>query len=237
MKLSKVFGTEFFVQKVEDKVQITLRNPQPTTAFIKGEGKRELHTAEISITVPVDVATYLYLAIKTIEDGFIPTFYQTEEGKRLIIAKGEGRREGYLGIRMIDYTKKEGGALWIPSGGHIKRARVLSVLRIVLNEFPILLYKEHDLNVVWQKADRRLVITDPTSEWVQLYNPINVALYKELVNLFDKTRELPTLIDFVPGVEKREFRMLGIDEEGNFTVMGRVYPLSAFKRIGYLMEF
>lgn len=240
MLLIKTSDTRIFFEKIDDKVKIRLENPAPTTVFIKGKGKKELNSEKFEIIVPVDFATHLYLALKTIEDGFSQTFYHAEENgeeKRIFIAKGVGKKEGYLGIRVVNYTKEEGGAVWIPPGGHINRARILSVLEEVLKQFPLLLYKEQDLNIVWQRENQRLVITDDSGEWVELFNPLNLAIYRELVWLFDKTGELPCRIDLVPGVEKRNFKFFGIDENGEFTVLGRVYPLALFKRIGYLLFF
>ncbi len=240
MLLAKTFEERVFVEKVGDKVKISLENPAPTTAFFKGKGNKEVRTDKFEITVPVDFATHLYLALKTIEDGFPQTFYQTEENgeeKRIYIARGVGRKEGYLGIRVVNYTKEEGGAIWIAPGGNLKRVRISAVLEEVLKQFPLLLYKEQDLNIVWQRENRRLVITDDSGEWVELFHPLNLAIYREMVWLFDKTEELPGRIDLVPGVEKREFKFFGIDENGEFTVLGRVYPLALFKRIGYLLFF
>jgi len=239
MLLIKTTGTSIFFEKVGDKVQIIAQNLQPTSAFFKGKGKKDIQTDYFEITVPIDFVVHMFLSVKTIEEGFVPTFYQTEENnesKKIIIFKGEKNKEGFLGIKMINYTREEGGVIWIPKGGHIKRIRLLSVIEEVLKQFPILLYKEQDLNIVWQSKNRRLIITDDTGEWLELFNPINLNIFRELVWVFDKTGELPTTIDFIPGVEKREYRMLGIDEEGNFIVLGRVYPLALFKRIGYLIS-
>jgi hypothetical protein len=237
MLLDKVSGEKVFFERVNDKIRLVIENPAPTTTFFKGKGKIEVRADVLTIDIPIDFATYLYTNLKIAEDNlddFIENFFHTTEEngeeKRITVFKGKDKREGQIGIKIVNYTKKEGGVIWVYPRSK-KLIQILVALKIALKEYPLLLYKEQDLNIVWNReGDKKLVITkEGSGEWTQLFNEISIEIFREAVSFFDKTGEVPN-INFVPAEEP----LLKI--EGSFFILGKEYPLATFKRIGYLMD-